>query len=318
MDIRNLLAAALVSASMVSIPASAQDRSLRTFTMDGNWALDAGEDYCRLAANFADGDDVIAFALERNRAENFARLILIGDAIRPYRGTDAFGYSYQPENDSRTAMVMRSETSDGRAYFNLGNVFFGPDPFAFMAAGANAGPPPAPPQGEGMNFEIPPYDRTAELEFARTVRAFELADGLREDIRIETGSMRAPVQALQACADDLLRVWGLDFQRHQTMSRRAAPDGPAHEWIPGAAIGFEDFALLGGGSNAVRVMVDEQGKPTQCTVHWPSLSDRKNAMICDAIMQDGSFIPALDAEGNPMASYWMTDTFPGLTAPFGG
>lgn len=303
--------AAAFSVCTLATPVQAQDGNARSFTMAGNWALDAGDDYCRLAANFTDDAETIGFALERNRADNFARLVLVGNALRPYRGADTLGYSYLPDGSERTARYLRSETPDKRGYFNLGAIAFGPDLFG----GAN-GAAPAGPAAPGP-FVIPPYDRAAELDFAAGVQGIEVRSGLREAIRIETGPMRAPIEALQACADDLLRVWGLDFERHRTMTRRATPIGMTYEWLPGSVIGFQDRPLLGGGSNVVRVMVNDAGQPTGCAVHWATLDERKNERICAAIMENGAFEPALDAAGEPMASYWMVDPGIGLVRPFG-
>lgn len=300
MTIRNkTVIAALALLAATATPAFAQDDTPRSFTMQGSWSLDAGEDYCRLAAVFADGSDEIAFALERNRAENLARLILVGDAIVPYRGSEEMGYRYLPENVQRTARFLRSETGDGRAFFNLGLIQFDEVP---------SGPP---------DFTAV-YNRENELAFATGINALLLDEGLRQPIRIETGYMRGPMQALQACTDDLLRVWGLDYEAHQTMTRRASPVSPAYEWIANGTIGFGDFPLLGGGANPVRVMVSAQGEPTACHVHWPSLDADTNESICEQIMENGEFTPALDAEGNPMASYWTVDPIFGLTRPFGG
>lgn len=311
MGIRNFILAA-AGTVLLAAPAGAQAQDAqRSFTISGSWTLEAGDDFCRLAANFANDGDTIAFALERNRAENFARLILVGDAIVTYRGTEALGYSYLPDGDARSAAFLRSETVDGQPYFNLGLVIFGPNPFAPPPEGA---PPPPPPE-EG--FIPPPYDRAAELEFASGVTGIALSEGLREPIRIVTGNMRAPVEALQACTDDLLRVWGLDFEAHRSMTRRAAPVGNAWEWLSTGTIGFQDFALLGGGANAIRVMVNTEGEPTACDVHWPSLTERKNAGICAQILDNGAFTPALDAEGEPMDSYWTVDPIFGLVRPFG-
>lgn len=294
---RNLglvMAAALLASTTA---AQAQDREVRSFAMTGPWSLDAGDDYCRLAANFTNGADTVAFALERNRAENFARLVLVGDAIRTYRRADSLGYSFLPSGEERAAMFTRSETADGQPWFNLGLVAFAP-----------AGPPV---------FPQPPYDRAAELQFAAGVNGLLVDDGLQTPIRIETGSLRAPMEALQACTDDLLLVWGLDFAKHRTMTRRAAPVGPAFEWIATGTFGFADFPLFSGARNPFRVMVSTEGRPTSCTVHWPSLPERKNASVCEQLMANARFEPALDAEGQPMASYWTADPFM-LMAPMGG
>jgi len=290
--------AALATALLAPAQAvQAQDGEVRNFAMVGSWTLDAGDDYCRLSASFTNGGDQIDFALERNRAENFARLVLVGDAIRTFRNTDSIGYSFQPGGEERTAMFTRSETSDGRAWFNLGLVAFAP-----------AGPPQMPP---------PPYDRAAELAFAAPVNAVQLDEGLRAPVRLATGPMRGPIEALQACTDDLLLHWGLDYAKHRTMTRRATPQGAPFEWISAGTFGFADFPLFSGARNPFRVMVNAEGQPTSCQVHWPSLEEDKNAAICEQLMANARFDPALDAEGQPMASYWTADPFM-LMRPMGG
>lgn len=298
MTFGKIVLSAGASLALLTTSAGAQEDP-RSFAMQGSWSLDAGDDYCRLAAVFANGDDEIAFALERNRAEKFARLILVGDAIVPFRGADAIGYRYLPEDVQRMAPFLRSETADGRAYFNLGLIPFDVVP---------SGPPDM----------VAVYDRDAELAFATGINALQIDEGLRDSIRIETGYMRGPIQALQACTDDLLRVWGLDYVAHQTMTRRATPVGPAYEWLAPGTIAPGDFPLLGGGANSVRVMVSGEGEPTDCQVHWPSLDEDTNSSICEQIMENGEFTPALDAAGNPMASYWSVDPIFGLTRPFRG
>jgi len=70
----------------------------------------------------------------------------------------------------------------------------------------------------------PPYDRAAEQETARGINGLALADGLTDPVRFETGSLRAPIATLQACADDLLKVWGLDPEKHKTMTTSAIPN----------------------------------------------------------------------------------------------
>ena len=291
--------AAMVAAGVA--PAAAQDGP-RVFTRSGSWVLDAAEDSCRLARAFTNGEDQVSLALERNRADNMVRLVLVSDAIRPFRGAETIGYRFMPTGDQRHSRYIHSETPDGQPYFNLGTVLIGGEPA---------------PTPEGL-FDLPVYDRAAEQAYAAGITAIEFNDGLSSAIRLETGSLRGAVEALQACTDDLLGTWGLDWQKHQTMTRRAAPVGPAFAWIPSGVIGFGDFASLSGARNPFRVMVGVDGTVTGCHVHWPSLTERQNAQICDAITANGRFTPALDADGQPMASYWMTEYLAGLSRPPGG
>ncbi len=114
---------------------------------------------------------------------------------------------------------------------------------------------------------------------------------------------------MQQCTDDLLTSWGLDAEKHKTMTKVAAPAGPANEWLPSGTIGFGDFAKLNDSANQIRVLIGADGKPTDCAVNRPSLDKKTNDAICAAIMQKGSFTPALDAGGQPMASYWVVAPF---------
>ncbi|MCL6249887.1 hypothetical protein M3P36_02335 [Altererythrobacter sp. KTW20L] len=291
----------LACASMFAVTtpqATAQDGT-RVFTRTGQWQLDAAEEECRIARAFTNGTDQVALALERNRADPVVRLVLVSNAMTTFRTAEELGYRLLPSGEQRSARYIHAEMDDGQRYFNLGNVRLGN---------------PSPPTAEGSAAL---YDRAAELDHAEAITAIEINSGLTSPVRLETGSLRDAMQAMQVCTDDLLLSWGLDWEKHQTMTRRVAPAGPAFEWVPTGVVGFQDFAAFAGARNPFRVMVGADGKPTACHAHWVSLDARKNDQICNGIMQNGNFLPALDAAGEPMASYWMVDYMAGLSRPFG-
>lgn len=294
---RRILAGASMLAVLSGAAHAADGAAPHIYKPTSAWQADFGDDYCRLARSFSDGKDTLSVALERIQPGNSVRLILIGDGIRMYRGSDQMGYTFSPSGGERKGPFWRSETADKQQYLNLGEVFLAGPPAA-------AGPPP-------------PYDRSAEQEFAKGVNAIDITSGVIEPVRIETGGLKAPIGVLQQCADDLLAVWGLDAEKHKTMTRRAQPASEANKWLPSGTIGFKDFAKLGGAANQIRVIVGADGKPTACNVHWASLEQKTNDAICKAIMNKAAFIPALDASGQPMASYWTVAPF-FLMAPFGG
>lgn len=312
----------LAAASMLSLlSGTAQAAGPRMFKPAGDWQADYGDDYCRLARSFSDGTNTLSVALERFHPTNAVRVILVGNGISMYRGSTELEYTLAPSGGQRKGPFWRSETADGQQYLNLGELFMAA-PFAFGAPGApppagpTAGPPPAPPK-PGEPFLIPPYDRAAEQEFAKGVTSFSITGGVIDPVTIEIGRLRSVVGALQKCSDDLLNTWGLDAAKHQTMTRPAQPASEASKWLPTGTIGFGDFGKLGGAANQIRVMVGADGKPSACAVHWASLEKKTNDAICKAIMDKGQFHPALDAAGQPMASYWTVAPF-FLMPPFGG
>jgi len=144
-----------------------------------------------------------------------------------------------------------------------------------------------------------------EQEAARGITGFLLTGGLRSPVRVETGSLGAAVGALQACADDLLTVWGLDADKHKTMTAGPIMNFNASGVLPQGAVPLTQFSMSNGGANQVRLLIGADGKVTGCTIHTPSLNQSLNDRICSLARKRASFEPARDAVGQPMASVWM-------------
>jgi hypothetical protein len=267
-------------------PAAAQT-SGAVFKPTGQWALDYGEDYCRLARTFSDGKNDLALAVERIEPGPASRLIVISDAIKPFRSAEEIGWHFIPGDPERKARYTHSTTADGKQYYNLG---------PFTLAPVAPGKPPAPPA---------PFDRAKEQAVAKALTGFVLDTGLTAPVQVETGDLSAPVAALQACADDLAKSWGLDPAKLQTQSSAAIAEGGGSGWLPQGTVGFGDCGKLGGGANQVRQMVDAAGKATSCTIHWPTLDATTNDKICKAALANARFTPAKDAGGQAMPGYWM-------------
>ena len=281
--------AAATSLLTAPLPAAAQDNSA-VFKPTGQWSLDYGEDYCRLARTFGDGKDDVALAIERIEPGPSARLILISNAIKPYRSAEEIGWHFLPSDPERKTRYTHSVTADGKQYYNLGPFML--TPFAPPAPGKA----PAPPA---------PFDRGKEQTTAKSMTGLVLDNGLTAPVQVETGDLSAPIKALQDCADDLAKSWGLDPAKLQGETAAAIPDGGGVGWLPQGTVGFADFAKLAGGSNQVRLMVDATGKPTACAIHWATLDATTNAKICAAAMANAKFNPAKDAGGNTMPGYWI-------------
>lgn len=302
---KTYLAAAGALGMLASAAHGANEAAPSVFKPAGPWAAEYGDDYCRLARSFSNGSDTLSLAMERIQPGIPLRVILVGNGMNMYRGTDQLQYTLAPSGEDRKGPVWRSETSDKQQYINLGEILM-------TAPGAAAPAMAAPTRGERP--PVPAYDRAAEQEYAKGINAISFTGGLTDPVQIETGGLKAPIASLQACTDDLLKVWGLDPAQHQTMKNPALPSNEASKWLPSGTIGFGDFGKIGGAANQFRVMVSAEGKPTACTVHWASLDKKTNDAICQSIMNKAEFFPALDKDGNPMPSYWVTAPF-GLMPP---
>lgn len=284
---RKVSSLTLAALLLAPLPAQAEDG---VFTPTGGWVADYGDDYCRLARTFSDGKDQLSLALERLQPGAQVRLIMVGDGLKPFRGADQIAYQFAPAGASGKARYVRSQTADGKQYVSFDPVFL-----AALTPPA-PGTPPGPP---------PVYSREREQETARGITGIALAEGLTSPVRIETGSLRAPIAAMQACADDLLKVWGLDPEKHKTMTAAAVLNPRQDGVLPQGTVPFSEFSKFGGGANQVRLLIGADGKVTGCAIYSPSLSQSLNDKICSLAKERASFQPARDADGQPMASVWM-------------
>ena len=279
-----------IAASLGAAP-MAQAQEAAVFKPSGGWTAEFGDDYCRLIRNFSDGKDEVSLALERTHPGEVVRLIIVGEGIKPYGSAEEIELSLLPAGAPVKARFYRSQTADGKQYLT-----FDPAPLA-----PAAGPPPA----AGGPPGPPIYDREKEKATAQGIAGFSLAAGLSAPARFETGALKAPVEVMQTCADDLLEVWGLDPQKHRTMTAAPVPTPPSNGVLPQGTIPFTEFGKLSGGSNQVRLIIGADGKPTSCTIYAPTLSKTLNDRICSLAMERASFQPAKDAGGAAMASFWM-------------
>jgi hypothetical protein len=297
----------VAAAAMVVAPAAqAQDETI-VFRPSGTWTADYGEDYCRLIRTFSDGQREFSLALERLQPGAFVKLIVVGEGMRPFRGADQIAYAFQPSGASGKARYVRSETADGKSLVSFDPVTLAPPPaFTPPAPGTPPGPPPM-------------YNRTSEQETARGITGFMLTEGLISPVRVETGSLRAPIAALQACVDELLTHWGLDADKHKTMTVPPIMNPSPNGVLPQGTVPFSEFEKLGGGANQVRLLIGADGKVTDCAIFSPSLSQSLNERICSLAKERASFQPARDAGGQPMASVWIgSPMFLGPPFPGGG
>ena len=284
----------LAGMALLSAPAAqAQDRTV-PFHATGSWTVDYGDDYCRLSRTFSDGQRELSLALERIQPGPTVRLIVVGEGVRPFRAADRIGYAFDPAGGSGATGYARSVMADGRPFIS-----FDPIVLTRAASGDPTGLPPA-------------YDRAREQQAAQGITAFTLDEGLVAPVRVDTGSLRAPIEALQACADSLLANWGLDADRYKAMSVPAImnpnPEGvlPPRS-MPGRGIGLRDilsFRRFGGGTNEVQLLIAADGRVTDCTIHSASMSRSASERICRLARERASFVPARDADGQPMASLW--------------
>lgn len=123
--------------------------------------------------------------------------------------------------------------------------------------------------------------------------------------RIETGSLAKPIAAVRQCTRALVTSWGLDPQVQATLNRSAQPQSTETMLTAIKAI-YPAESLLR--SKQARInflaLIDDHGGVTSCrTVQ--SYNDPVFDDIACKVMKKTRFDPALDRNGNPVASYFV-------------
>ncbi|WP_169053498.1 energy transducer TonB [Alteraurantiacibacter aquimixticola] len=174
--------------------------------------------------------------------------------------------------------------------------------------------------GRGITLDIslhPVADGEAEAE-PETVAVRETREAamtgisisgiLREETVFQTGSMAAPVGALRNCMDELLTHWGIDVEAHRSLQRQVEPkdyDGWVHTIVN---TGFPR-SMIRRGENAivrVRLIVGTDGRAVSCHIPIAIGHPDFEEAACRTLMDHAKFDPALDANGDPIESYWVT------------
>jgi hypothetical protein len=291
--LRSVLAAAVGAAlALPSIAVAAP----RVLTPSGPWHLDYAADSCTLARTFGAGDDEVSIRFEQFQPGPTFALTFIGKAFRSsqlYRPVKlAFGPG-QPLRAVDGAMSGSATTADKRT---LDMLFVSSATLAGVLKDDQIEPPlPA------------PIDERAISEVA-------LVQLNGADFVLKLGPMDKPMEQVRVCIDELVSHWGIDATKQRTLTRQAKPVGSPGQWFrssdyPTSSLGRGESALI-----HFRLTIAADGRVADCAIQRATKGDEFAKKSCEQIRKRARFEPALDAEGKPVASFYV-NTVKWLAAP---
>jgi hypothetical protein len=124
------------------------------------------------------------------------------------------------------------------------------------------------------------------------------------------------MRIMRVCLDDLLASWGLDPAVQAALTRQATTDFD-ERWVGPIVRAQADLARSADASAvSARLLVDETGKATDCRLLEGVATQDRTGKFCEAVIKWAEFAPALDANGQPVKSYflWLVSFAP--RAPF--
>jgi hypothetical protein len=289
MSVRLLAAGAVLA---VSIPGALLAQERPGLAPSGPWTIDYDADSCALRRSFGAGEDQVYLEFRRFAPGLGLQTVIASsrmEAVRPSQ----FSYRFGDRGEWREAAAPLTATLAN----DFSAVIFEP---SFM---------PPPDEAEDPD-ERPSYLQSAEMKAAEIAQAaaidtITLRRAFRRVLSLQLGKLDAPIAALQECVDELTTHWNIDVEAHKTLTRPATP------------IDFTDSSSMLGyppkmarqgmpGLVNIRLDIDETGRITGCHIQMPLSDPAFEASSCADIQHAFEFEPALDKDGKPIASYWVT------------
>jgi len=246
------------------------------------WNIDFGENRCRLTRLFGSESDRHLIMFEQGAPGTSFGLTLAGSGLANFRTAGKVDLGME-----------RDEPLETKDRFGKGQIpDLGPA-LIFSNIGIGRAAPPGPLQAAGLDLEEAATIDRVVLRRGKTVLSFE------------TGNMKDPLAALNACTDDLLVQWGLDPVAH----RNHVPP----KWINESAVTERIVAVYPSaarrtGEQAIfrlRVTVETDGSVSDCLIEESTVTQRLESPACKE-MQRAVFEPARDSAGQPMRSFYAT------------
>lgn len=273
---------ALLVILLVAAMSFAVDAKATTLERNGAWTVNHEPDGCRLSASFGQGRNAVTAQFVRYQPGDAFELRLIGARLgTPYSITST-------KLDFGLGGADRAQTMVGVA---------GRLPLLLIPSTRFDG------WRYRQGHDDPPLV-SVEQEAAVAALDFETGTSLRFQLRL--GPMDRPMAALRACTDILLAYWGYDPAAQGRLTRYAGPTNSPNTWL--TAGDYPPHALADNQSGVVHVRLDvgETGEVLGCHVIAHTNPDAFSEITCRLIEQRARMQPALDADGAPIRSYFVT------------
>jgi TonB family protein len=277
---------------LVAVPSLAAEKAPVELAPTTPWNVHYADDYCRLARFFGEGKQRILLSMEQGQPGEGFRLTLSGAMLDGPGDKDEASLTFGDLGEQKLLFFPGTLGDKTPAWIFSGNIRIRPYSDADVRFAAKHGYYP---EGAGS---------VSEAEEAAT-NSLLIARPLRNPVRLKTGPMKAAFAAMNSCTDELLEHWGIDAARHRERSRSAMPVGSPARWLNSSDYPSAMLARGQPGLVRFRLSVGADGVPTACHIQRSTNGKPFDDAVCKGVMRRARFEPALDKEGQPMASYYV-------------
>lgn len=262
-----------------------------------SWQLNYAEERCRLGRQFGEGEQKVLLFMDRFAPSEYFRLTIAGKRMRTAVQKGDAHIQFGPNEEEQQLAFLNG---------NLGK-----EPALVFSSSARIAPPSAAELLAIKNREKTEWVviKPVSEDRQKAVRYLRVGKPLRKPVTLETGSMRAPLAALDTCIDNLLTSWGVDVEKHKTLTRAVTPLKSPDKWIVSSDYPTD---MLSAGQPALvnfRLSIGPDGVPTACHIQATTRPKEFDNAVCKSVMRRARFSPALDATGQPLVSYYQNNVY---------
>lgn len=257
-------------------PVQAASRE-QVVTGTSKWVVDWRPQYCVVQRIFGSDGQSMYFQMNQYGPGDRFEFALTGKALRPFVNGDTVGVSFGKDGPPKEVRFQRADSDE----YGPGMIF-------------------------STSYRVSAHEGdTAATGMPADVDRIILHRGKRRLV-IGTGPLKGVMAAANKCASDLVSTWGLDPAVQATLSRNASAQDLGA--LAKAVQQHYPPALAGRGKQArvnIHALIGADGAVTDCSVQQSYNDPKFDGLACKEV-QKFLFDPALDAQGNPVASYWNT------------
>lgn len=256
------------------------------------WHVRYEDDGCRLIRTFGEDRDKVMVVMSRYGPGEKFRLTLAGNPVKLRRNNRDLHLQFGDHEAAQKVSYMPATMSEMPALV-MGRMRIG-----------------APTAVEQIAVDRrKPFEETVKLSKISAsryaaARYILVTHPYKGPIYLQTGPLEKPFAAFAACVDELITHWGIDVEKHKNLSKKVKPVGSPGRWVNARDYPLEMLRQRQQGIVQFRLSVDAYGKATQCHIQQSTRPQEFDDAVCKSLMKRAAFEPALDADGNPVASFW--------------